>query len=348
MRIRGAIEKKTARNVNGWLAITEEPGPITIEVLHVGKIIGKIEASELRPDVRQAGFGDGHSGIAFKMPPSLEDANPEDIELRLLGTEIYLSCRRGEAPVEKPTLHGEGSVFILGPARSGTSVMFLALQKVLGLSGLGESHVPQIFQRMVFQFYEYVKSFAGNDGVLAHRLQVADFRGCLIRYLRQFYFEQFAGAPFVDKTPGLEALVGVPFLREAFPAAKIIVMERNGIETIESYRRKFGATFDEALKEWAECARESEKLRRTTPDILFLTQEQLQSNPEEISHQLSRYIEHGEKSGAFTEFFTNNYISVTRSADALRQRLTMETVGWTAEQIASFSRVSIRRNGESG
>ncbi len=336
MRIRGAIEKKTARSVNGWVAITEEPGPVVLEVLHAGKVVGKVEAGEMRPDVRQAGFGDGRSGISFRLPPSTEDANPDDIELILLGTEIYLSSRRAELPVEKPTSYGEGSVFILGPARSGTSVMFLALQKVMGLSGLGESHVPQIFQRMVFQFYEYVNKFSGDVGVLAHRLPVPEFRTHMIRFLRQFYYDQFAGSPFVDKTPGLEALVGAPFLKEAFPAAKIIVMERNGVETIESYRRKFGATFEEASKEWADCARETAALKLTMPEALFLDQNVMRCEPDVVATKIMGHLGTPGLTLSLSDFLSNNRVDVLLPREKWTSPLTIDNVAWTEEEKAIY------------
>ena len=90
---------------------------------------------------------------------------------------------------------------------------------------------------------QYVKQFAGEPGVLAARLSVPDLREDLIAFLRQFYEKQYGGAPFVDKTPGLEAIVGAPFIQQAFPGAKIIVMERNGIEVIESLPQKIRGEF---------------------------------------------------------------------------------------------------------
>jgi hypothetical protein len=339
MRIRGAIERKTSQVIGGWLVITpEDSAPATIEVLYQGKPLGRAIAYEARPDVREAGFGDGNCGFTFRVPPDLENVQPDELTLRLLGTELYLTGRRGIETIEPPAvMHGEGSVFILGPARSGTSAMFLALQKVLGLSGLGESHVPQIFQRIVYQFYEYAREFAQRDGVLAQRLQVPAFRNHLINFMRRFYFEQFGGAPFVDKTPGLEALTGAPFLKQAFPAAKIIVMERNGVETIESYRRKFNASFEDALKEWSNCARETVKLKQTMPDVLFLSQNELRADPEAVAAKLSRYLGRSERSADLTQFFRQSRENVTSTQEHWSRQMTIDSVGWTEAEKVAFS-----------
>jgi len=331
MGIRGAIERKDAKAISGWIALRPLEGvPVVLEILVDNKVIGRVAADQFRPDVKAAGFGSGDHGFSFTFPPDMAPEKAASAEVRWAGTEIYLSKAEpavdAVAPESPPA--GAGSVFILGPARTGTSVTFLAMRIVLGLSGLGEGHVLPIFQRMLFNYYEYVKKFADGDGVLAGRLHVGALKPRMIDLIRQFYRDQFEGHPFIDKTPGLEALVGAPFVKEVFPAAKIIITTRNGVEVVESYRRKFNSTFEAACEEWARCAEQIALLRTTMPDVLFLDQNELRRFPEKAARRLADHLGRSDKTAALTEFFRTSREDVRSDAANWDVPLTLDNVGW--------------------
>src|SRR5437764_11834495 len=66
-------------------------------------------------------------------------------------------------------------VFILGPARSGTSITYYAMREIFGLPGDGESHVIPMFSRILHIFYTHQQSFRDAEmEVLAQRLDTAD------------------------------------------------------------------------------------------------------------------------------------------------------------------------------
>src|SRR5689334_17947833 len=143
-------------------------------------------------------------------------------------------------------------VFILGCARSGTSITYYAMRDIFGLPGAGESHVMPIFQRVLRDFGAYQRDFAAKDPrLLAASLAPREFRRHIIEYIRQFYVEKYPQGSWVDKTPGAEALVGAPLIRETFPSAKVICTKRNGIEVVQSFRVKFSAEFSAACQAWS-------------------------------------------------------------------------------------------------
>src|SRR5438552_17202137 len=97
-------------------------------------------------------------------------------------------------------------VFILGCARSGTSITYYAMREIFGLPGAGESHVMPIFQRVLHSFYTYQQSFRDSErDVFARSLDTADFRRHMIDYIRAVYDSTYPGRRWVDKTPGDEA-----------------------------------------------------------------------------------------------------------------------------------------------
>ena len=86
-------------------------------------------------------------------------------------------------------------VFILGCARSGTSITYYAMREVFGLLGTGESHVIPIFQRMLRDFSAYQRNFADTDArVLAASLPPSEFRRHTIEYIREFYAQKYPQA----------------------------------------------------------------------------------------------------------------------------------------------------------
>lgn len=336
MRVRGALERKDARLVQGWLVVDAAGAePQWIEIVSEGETIGKVAAADFREDVKAAGFGSGDCGFRFAFPPDFDPEKAAAAQVRLLGTELYLSRREAVSPVQaaaEAAKAGEGSVFILGPARSGTSVTFHAMREVFRLLGVGESHVMPIYQRMLFSFYQHVKKFAGDPGVLASRLAVDDLKAAMIAHIRRFYFDQFDGAPFVDKTPGLEALVGASFVRAVFPAATIIVTTRNGVEIVESYRRKFKASFEDACREWGQCAAQIAKLRVEMPDILFLDQNEMRMSPGSTAEKLADRLGRPDKASELADFLSLSRSDAPSDASTWDHPLTIDTAGWSEDE----------------
>lgn len=339
MKVFGALERKDKQRISGWFATL--PSNLVHQVLEIlidNKVIGRVKADQFREDVKAAGFGAGESGFSFQFPPDIDAEDAARARIRLLGTELYLDCAdlAPKAQREEPPPPGTGSVFILGPARSGTSILFLALQSVFEMSGLGEGHVFPIFQRMHFAYYEYVRQFLGQEGVLASRLDVTDLKTRMIATIRRFYFDQFAGSPFIDKTPGVEALTSANLIKLAFPGAKIIVTNRNGVEVVESYRRKFKADFRDACLEWARCAKEIARLKISMPEALILDQNVMRATPEIVAEKIAGHLGRPERAVALAEFMRSQRVDVLSQNTDWATPLTLDTIGWTEEEKAVY------------
>ncbi len=341
MRLFGSIDAKNSEQISGWVAIRPSDAErVTLEIVVDGDVIGRVEASQHRPDVEAAGFGDGKYGFSFRFPLDVTPEQAANAQVRAIGTELYLTKGQSDVAASPASngFTGAKAVFIFGPARSGTSVTFLALQNVLKYSGLGEGHVIPIFQRILFNYYEYVKRFVGKPGVLAGRLDVKSLEVRMFDLIRRFYREQFEGGPFVDKTPGLEALVGVPVVKQVFPDAKLVVTTRSGVEVVESYRRKFKAGFAEACLEFARCAKKIDELRETTPEALFLDQNELRATPDLAARRLADHVGQSDQAEALAKFFRESREDMHSDPTAWDNPPTIETIGWSDEERAIYVR----------
>jgi hypothetical protein len=226
-------------------------------------------------------------------------------------------------------------VFVLGPARSGTSATYFALQRVFGLAGDGESHVVPAFQRVIFTFAKYCEQFNGSDGVMARRLDPDQFRSYIIKFLREFYAQTYADGSFVDKTPGAEAIAGIPLIQEAFPGARIIVTRRTGVEVVQSHVRKFGVSVADACRAWSASMEALRRVRLMSSDFLEIDQYDLANAPRAISSQIADYLLVTEKAADLADFIGANIID-RYSDHNWSERMRLSDVAWTDQEKQVF------------
>jgi Sulfotransferase family len=229
-------------------------------------------------------------------------------------------------------------VFILGPARSGTSIAYLAMREVFGLTGAGESHVVPLFDQMLSMYETHVARFA-NKPALASRLQLESFQGLLHDYVRQFFADAYPGGNFVDKTPGPPA--GVPFILTLFPDARILLTRRTGIEVVNSHRAKFSAQFELACRLWTRAMADMLALREQPPEIrqALLEQDQfdLTNDAERSAALIAEHLGQPEKASELARFFVERRVQQSSSHDWVK-RLTLAETGWSETDCATFVR----------
>jgi hypothetical protein len=232
----------------------------------------------------------------------------------------------------------ELKVFILGPARSGTSATYFAIREVFRLPGEGESHVIPAYQRAVHTFARYCEQFAKSDGILANRLNSQSFRADALEHLRAFYDGAFPDGSFVDKTPGAEAIMGAILIRDAFPKARIVITRRTGIEVVQSHRRKFSTDFAEACHAWSASMEAIKRVRPLQKDVLEMEHYDLANSPDRIAAQLAVYLGYQEAAQALATFL-KGYRSDQYSDHDWSNQLLLKNTGWTNQERQMFQEI---------
>src|SRR5439155_1883997 len=110
--------------------------------------------------------------------------------------------------------------------------------------------------------------------------------------------QKYPQGSWVDKTPGAEALVGAPLIRETFPSAKLICTKRAGIEVVQSFRQKFSSEFEAACQAWALSMNALLKVRGSYPDILEIDQFDMTNAPDAVAERVTDYLGAPEKRGS--------------------------------------------------
>ena len=155
---------------------------------------------------------------------------------------------------EARTGSGTRPVFILGAARSGTSILMKAMKEGALLPGLNEGHVLPLlmkFLEVTDRYYskyeeEAISPFMVLSSVPRNRLE--DRMKFLFRELQENLHH---GGVWVDKTPGADMILLAPVLLEIWPNARFIFAKRRGLENLISRRRKFpDRAFEQECRKW--------------------------------------------------------------------------------------------------
>lgn len=227
-------------------------------------------------------------------------------------------------------------VFILGPARSGTSITFLAMKKIFGLPGFGESHTMPLFDQLWQTYSKYVEKFAGRHE-MAGRLRMEPFEQVLSDYIRGLYADAFPAGRFVDKTPG--PVVGVKLIRQVFPDARLLVTRRTGVEVVNSHRVKFGMKFESNCKLWSRSMSDILELRREPADILEavleVDQYDLTNTAAQTAERIAAHLGLPGKADELATFFLEQRVQKTSQHD-WEKRLTLADTDWSAQEKATF------------
>jgi hypothetical protein len=81
--LRGCVERIEGGRVFGWAQSAGYPdGPVCLDVLVHGVLVAQVLAERFRPDLRQAGIGDGSHAFAVRLPDTLSNPDRDAIAVR--------------------------------------------------------------------------------------------------------------------------------------------------------------------------------------------------------------------------------------------------------------------------
>jgi len=146
-------------------------------------------------------------------------------------------------------------VFVVGAPRSGTTRLKTAIADALGLPPSGEGHFFPVASELDGALERYFTRLRARAGprTMVQQVDAEALRRGIHERVR-VAFEAVAGLDFVEKSPGPEAIRALPFVVEQWPAARIVMARRRGIENVISALHKFpNWTFEAACRSWTEA-----------------------------------------------------------------------------------------------
>ena len=232
---------------------------------------------------------------------------------------------------------------IVGSPRSGTTAVGNAVQKAFAEQGHGESHIAELFQKLLDSCEQYVTSSpaARSKGTLTHQVSQVHMQSLQFESLRSLHRDFYGEEIVIDKTPGGPMIQALPLLMKVYPQAKVIYCKRRGLENIASRLKKFPkVSFLAHCKQWRNthhmwCKAKEQITYEHNRKSWFCVIEQylLATNVDSESRKIAEHLAFTpEQHQALVGYLRHESPQKSASNDAL----SLETIKWTEEQKLIF------------
>jgi Sulfotransferase family len=235
-------------------------------------------------------------------------------------------------------------VFVIGPVRSGTTALCLALEKGTRYQGFPEGHVLDVAIRLVNAInlhFERKETIAVRDICAYHLGNTQSSRFFseaveMVRRLGSGYTTPF----WFDKTPTYPMVASVPILANAWPNARFIFMKRRGLESMRSRLRKFSKVdFRASCTDWALIMAGWRNVRKTVPGrFIEIDQRDLDNDRETVGISVGELLGlDPSEVAAFVNVLKSERPEATGpSTQAIGE---VSELGWSEEQLGIFREV---------
>ena len=88
--IRGSVDVVNKKRATGWVYSDDKRIPLAVEAVINGQVVGKATADVLRPDLAQAGIGDGKCGFEIRFSDEIDSLYLPFVQVMLEGTDLEL------------------------------------------------------------------------------------------------------------------------------------------------------------------------------------------------------------------------------------------------------------------
>jgi hypothetical protein len=140
----------------------------------------------------------------------------------------------------------------MGPARSGTSAITLALLESGSYIGTGEGHLMQLAHGLLSVIDQHYRRAGSEGSTILARVPSDAFQRFIRRAFIKLAANLFPTPCWLDKTPTVEMVRASVLMKELWPNARFIFMKRRVIENVLSRRRKFpDGTTESHYSDWA-------------------------------------------------------------------------------------------------
>jgi len=241
-------------------------------------------------------------------------------------------------------------IFVVGAARSGTTIVGNGLRFGAGIPGNREGFVYTTAYLMLATLDERwqqigpgIQHMADEDRGDPRRERASsrfDFDALRRDVLRHFH----AIAPpngervWVDKTPDIYMVHATPILASAYPRGRWIWVQRNGIEVLDSRRRTHPEmTFEAGCRDWAMVVGDWQRARKLVAGrCLEIDQREVATDGTGTAERIAEFLGLGAEAAAgIAEVFGRDRPGRTTTRD-YRSALGLEDTDWSEEERAMF------------
>ncbi len=355
----GYVDYVDNAKISGWITSQLAGEPIALALLINEQVASTVRVSSagMQGQGRRGGFELQYAGGA----PALAEGNGQVAVLDDSGrpiftvpwyptAEVYLrvamtmadaraNLRSPEAAKQTDGDEKVSPAFILGAARSGTSILQTALFATKRYAGFPEGHVLPLAHELLKTVGNYYKENVARKGepTMLAAIDEHYWHKALRDLFRRVYANAFRKGNWADKTPDVDMIKSAPFVLSCWPQAKFIYARRRGMENIESRRRKFPKSpFSEHCRLWKESMQLWLDTRQHLQHhYMEVDQFDIVRRPDRIAAELASFLglEPNEQ-GKLEWAFRNQHIEQTSTNP--REVLSLENLNWSEAEKGIF------------
>ncbi len=305
MTVSGLVEYAGADSVSGWAFDSESPlTRLEITVRLGDEFCASGIANIERSDLLMAGIGNGQHGFSIDL--SEASISAEDVAVMevyaISGAEVAKLPRdRTDAeeileltpdPFERISDDRQFPLFILGPARSGTGAITLALLESGSYVGTREGHLLPLAHSLLGVIDEHYQRRLYNSNTMLGRVPVIAFQKLIRRSFVKLTSDLFRATRWLDNTPTVDMVRASILMKELWPNAQFVFMKRRVIENVLSCQRRFPEdTHDRYYLEWAAVMAAWLSVRDKLGDAaLEIEHRQLILDPDSVTASIASFL----------------------------------------------------------
>ncbi len=240
--------------------------------------------------------------------------------------------------------HKQRPIFILGSARSGTTITTQALQAGAGVNGYQEGHFLSLLHALhetVDDHFSIKEPLRNNDRHAIAHLERSEVWERIVDATCSSFNALVSEPVWLDKTPDAPMILAVPHLLSYWPRARFVFVTRRGIENISSRLRKFPHVgFEHHCVIWAHTMASWLNIRGDLGDCFIeVEQRDIALHPEPTALKLAKFLGMSEvQSTGMCQIFKSRRPQKTTETSENEVR-GIQQFGWSDEQIGTFRRV---------
>lgn len=305
MAVSGFVEYVGTDQVIGWAYDSRSPSArLEVSVRIGNEFYASGFADIARHDLLAAGIGDGKHGFEIDVrEANLSAEQAATLEIHAISGVEVVEISRVHASALVTDLKSDADMptsdatqfplFILGPARSGTSAITLALLESGSYIGAGEGHLLPLAHNLLSVIDQYYRRAGPEESTALSRVSSDAFQKLTRRAFVRLASDLFPTPRWLDKTPTVEMVRAAVLMRELWPNARFIFMKRRVIENVLSRRRKFpDGTTESHYSDWAAVMSAWLAVRGELGSAaLEIDHWQLVLEPDEVADSIGTFLE---------------------------------------------------------
>jgi hypothetical protein len=217
--------------------------------------------------------------------------------------------------------HGESHypIFVIGPPRSGTSIMMRAVRCLLPTYvSFDEGHfldlIPHVTAAVDHFYWVTKKHYHYYQNFMLAKVDASATKSVLVNGIIATAEDIYKTPYFIEKTHGPSMIYAMPNLIDHYPYGRVIFMRRRALEYMRSVMKKFtNDTWNDNLELWTKCMQARiQTSGRLGSRCMEFDQYALYNKPDVAAALLVRHLGCDESAAAVAaNVFTNELVEKT-------------------------------------